>query len=162
MTAPLRHSEPMRVRVVWMDGVPPEVRVAVEPVLIRNLHRLPAWLYELRINWEDEPQPDEPMSAACSRTRVEYRVAWITIGPKWLNGETAWREDAIIHEMLHVPLHQMGGVFYDTLDAIPGDDDATKRLKTWAKEQWRMAVEATTCDLTEILRRSDSRPWGTA
>jgi hypothetical protein len=71
-------------RVEWMDGVPAEVRAAVEPIVQRNLHRLPLWLHELRMNWENE----------------------------------------------------------------------------WAKEQWRMAVEATTCDLTEVLRRSDPRPWG--
>jgi hypothetical protein len=85
------------------------------------------------------------LSTSCDE---EYRKVRFWVHPNWLIQPPDTRDSHVCHEFIHVltdPLYQFGKRLIDTLEK----DSQTQK---WAKEDLRLAVERSTCDLERTIR----------
>lgn len=125
---------------------PAEQRTVVAGILHQNFWLLPSWVEVVWVEFET-PAENERISARC-QTNEEYRSIRLTICPEWLLSEQQIRMSDIRHEFLHASTDHLWRVGMQLIRLL--DDD---KLKKWAKEELRLAVERTTADLEYAIAR---------
>lgn len=140
-----RAVNPRMPRVHWAESVPREVRQTFAPYVDRYLALLPAWLYDLSVDWDD----GDTDSTASMTSKVEYRRGTVTVSPAWLSEDAARREQVARHEFSHFVLEPVDAFVRTLLDQLK-DDEA---LQAWVKESWRQTLEGAVTDLTDVLGR---------
>lgn len=135
-------------RVVWEDP-PDEVREALEPMIDRWLGILPGWLYELHISFRpvqsDEPEADNLLSIV---VQPEYRKAYLTAFPMWLDLDAESRELDLVHELLHVHVQPIAALLDQMLERLV---DRESVFYKWVQDEIRGRVEGAVCDLVPIV-----------
>jgi hypothetical protein len=127
---------------------PSEQRMIVSALIHQNMWLLPSWVEVIWVRFETPPQPS--ISARCA-VNEEYRSIRFSICPEWLLSEPHIRESDVRHEFLHAstdPLHRVGR----QLVAMIEDD----KLRQWANEELRLAIERCTTDLEYAISRGIS------
>lgn len=124
---------------------PAEQRAIVQKLIDDNGWLLPRWVEVIWVRFEVPPN-----SAISSRISVneEYRSIRFSICPEWLLSEAHIRESDVRHEFIHAstdPLHRVGRQLITLLD--------DEKLKQWATEELRLAIERTTADLEYAIGR---------
>lgn len=129
--------------ITYTAGISTEVRAAIEPHLAKWAHIIPAWCHEVTVTWED----DELDGALDITVHSEYRRADLRVLPNFLSCVER-REQAVVHELLHIMTEPMRNVARDLRDVVARDHPA---LKEWAEEVIRHSNESVTCDLTALV-----------
>lgn len=83
----------------WESDFPADVRAIVEPYLARWLPLLPTWCQEFRVRYRGG-------ESNTLKVDVSHRNRWavLTVSGNWLDEPDSEREEAIIHELIHVAL----------------------------------------------------------
>lgn len=131
-------------RLTYDTQLPAEIRAAVAPVLERYLHLVPGWCQTLTVGWDG----DDTTGTLRSHILVEYRAARIVVLPAFVECDDVQRDNAVLHELTHIPLEQLRDVAYQLLGVLKETHPA---LEGWAKERIRVACESATCDVTHML-----------
>lgn len=130
----------------WEPRVPPEVRAALEPIVLHWLHLLPTWVHELVVKYDPENGNNALMG-----TELAYRRAHLTVTGWFLRSDAADRDSTIRHEFCHSALHPLTDWTKDLIHRLAGDD---QRLSEWLLSEWQERLEAATCDIEMALRRT--------
>lgn len=134
----------------WFDdSCSPEEIGALKPLLLRHEKLLPQWLDACHVRCETHDS-DAPTCIAAMTTQMEYRRAHLFVYALWLNETPEHREQAIVHECMHLYTHAQR-IF--TKDVIILATPENKHLGDYLREQERTTNESTTEDLTLMLRR---------
>jgi hypothetical protein len=134
----------------WFDdSCSPEEMRALRPLLKKHERLLPPWIDAIRVECKIN-DPESPDCVASIGTSLEYRRGLLTIFALWLGQAPEHREHSIVHELVHL---------YTDAQRIHAKDVVllltTQKpdLKDYLREQERKVNEATTEDLTLLLRR---------
>jgi hypothetical protein len=137
----------MREFIIRYNGVPEEVRGAIDPLFKEHMWILPSWVETMNVDFISHSTSATALEVRCCE---EYRTLYLNIMPNWLIQDADVRSIDVKHEFLHVninSLHVFG------LQVIEATLDKTGALHTWAQEQLRLAVERAACDLENMLGR---------
>jgi hypothetical protein len=130
--------------IQYERDVPVEVQLALELTLRELLWMLPSWVDHLHISFRSDND-----SIMATRVNEEYRYVSLAVKPSWLVRDSAQRRSDVIHEFVHVSVDPLHSVACRLLDLV---DDP--KLKKWAEEELRLAVERATSDVEKVLLRS--------
>jgi hypothetical protein len=88
----------------WEPDFPADLRVIVEPILLRWLPLLPTWCQEFRVRYRGDNENT-------AQVNVSHRNRWaiLTITGNWLDEPESEREESLIHELVHVALEHPAG-----------------------------------------------------
>ena len=107
------------LRIEYDDGMPPEVRSALDPLIEKWKHIVPAWCQRIWCSWSEDNEQK------CQITvREDQRDALLSVHPNWMTLPHE-REVTIIHELCHFynsPLRWEGA---DCIKLIVGNDHPT-------------------------------------
>jgi hypothetical protein len=134
----------------WFDDTcSPEEMGALRPILAKHERILPPWIDAVHVECKIN-DPEWPDCVASIGTRLEYRRATLTIFGLWLGQTPEHREHSIIHELVHLFTDAQRVWAKDIVLLLTTDKPD---LKAYLREQERKINEATTEDLTLLLRR---------
>lgn len=128
-------------KIDYRPSLPDAVRDAVDRHLPELLHLLPTWVHTVLVHWVDEAK--YPASIDMDYT---YRRIDINIGPCFLN----FPEDQygyLVHEIAHASAAPMVQFVDEQLLPVVADES----LRNALKEEWRVRVESSNCDLTRTF-----------
>ncbi len=134
------------MRIQYRPDVPSEIREAVDPLLRRHASLVPTWCHEVVVFYDAENGDD----VANVRVLHPYRFAQVTICPPWLRQTAEDREQAIRHELIHIPLAPMTDFVKDLIERMGGEDG---RFCEWVQDQWRERFEGAVCDLERAVQQ---------
>jgi len=122
---------------------------ALRPILRKHERILPPWIDAIHVecktaDWEDRT------AVASITCLAEYRRAHLCIYSLWLGQEPEFREHSIVHELVHTLTHGQRIYANDVVLLLTSEKSD---LKNYLREQERKVNEATTEDLTLLLRR---------
>lgn len=133
------------MRILWDPVIPPEVRAAAEPTLDEWKTRLPGWISDLTVSF------DQKDGVNCSiNVQYEYRRAYLYLHGAWLEQSTDMRREDILHELIHLFLEPMQGSISSLTEHLLKDNPT---FLGWVEEEIERGLEASTCDLTNLLLR---------
>jgi hypothetical protein len=134
----------------WLDDtVAPEEAGAIRPYLEKHHALIPPWCESIHVACLVNDA--ENVGCTCQiKTEEEYRRAHLTVFAAWLGEPPEYREQAIVHELLHLYTERQR-VFAADLIRLYGAENPAMRSHLF--EQLRKANEATTEDLTLMLTR---------
>lgn len=130
-------------RVVWDPRLPPETRAAFEVHFLPGMRFLPSWVTDVRIEFDE----DDTTSRLYVAAKYEYRRGTIFVCAPFLQANGEMRRRSVLHEIVHFGLDPVDTVILALIEVL-GDKP---ELQAWAREQRRVALESSTCDLTESL-----------
>jgi hypothetical protein len=136
--------ESRAIEIRYDSEVPAEIRDAIDPILREHLWILPTYLHEVYVRFTKD---DDPNASLSTHIKEEYRKMVFYIHPPWLLGDTALRTKNIRHEFVHAlvdPLHTVAHQLIDT-------GILEEKTKAWAREEIRLAVERSTCDVEHMI-----------
>jgi hypothetical protein len=137
----------------WFDeSCSPEEIGALRPILRKHERIVPPWIDKVHVECRVNGGETQDCIAEIT-TQAEYRRALLTVFSLWLNETPEHREHCIVHELIHAYTHAQR-VF--AKDAVRLATEGTKNeadLRAYLFEQERKINEATTEDLTLMLRR---------
>lgn len=136
----------------WEPDFPVDIRAIVEPYLLRWIPLLPTWCQELRVRYRGE-------IGAVAQVDISHRNRWalLIIGGNWLDEPEEEREEAIIHELIHVALEPLSTAASELVETLADDGTPLRRL---AETQLRNGVECSVDDLARSIQRLASRIAG--
>lgn len=134
----------MALRIAYDADLPAEVRQAVEPYITAHAHRLPGWVYELRVGFDDNNQD----ANAWNRTNPEYRWARINVCAGFLTESAEDRNEIVLHELVHIPVQALVNAAWRLCEEVKEQSPAAERL---AREAVRVAMEGAVTDVTCML-----------
>lgn len=123
--------------IIYRGDWPDDVRTAVAIELSHSIQLIPSWCRILYIRFE----ATDPSSSATIQVNFDARWATIRVQPGWMEETPEDRRRALIHEVVHLHMHQMRTIFHDLTEGV----DAT--LKAFAWERYKEAWEGATEDL---------------
>lgn len=130
---------------------PAEVQKALAPLLKKHAGLVPGWCARLNVTWD--PEGAEPGAVMAVSVSPEYREVCMAVMATWLSGTPEAREDAIVHELAHIPLAPMVNLMR-TFMAQVAEEAPLELVGVVLEEQWRVAYEGAVQDLTHAwLRR---------
>jgi len=132
-------------RTRYDEKIPVEVLESLAPLVDKWLWLVPTWCHELHVHYEGVIG-EEPDAYASNSTVPEYRGARIRVAGSWLERDDRNREEAVVHELLHIPIAPMRCVL---LDSVACTDNVP--FKELVEENWRIAMEGAVCDLAHSL-----------
>ena len=136
----------MTPRVVWDPRLPQETRAAFEVHFLPLMRMLPAWVTDVRIDYDG----DDMTSGLYVGAQYEYRRGTIFVCAPFLHLGTETRRRAVLHEIVHFGLDPVDNLLLALIERLDEDGD----LHAWAREQRRVALESSTCDLTESMTKA--------
>lgn len=132
----------------WFDETcSVEERSAIRPLLDKWHVLVPSWCESVHVMCLTHDDGNSGCTAAM-KTEEEYRRAHLTIYGTWLNEPPEYREQAIIHELLHLHTERQRVFARDLIRTFAPDAQ-----KDYFFEQLRKANESTTEDLMLALAR---------
>ncbi len=137
--------------------MPPEVRDAFRPILLRYLWLAPSWCHTLSVAYRQLDSEGNAHVEAEYASSSEYRKGWITLYSGWLDSPPPERVATVVHELLHLPIAPMKGEHGDVIDTLCPKDESPK-FHQHLREQARQRLEGTVQDLTAAIL---SLPEGT-
>lgn len=136
-------------RFYFDETCSPEEERALRPYLARHQRLLPPWIDNVHVECKINGTGDEQCTAAI-QTHAEYRRARLTIFSLWLSEPPEKREQAIVHELMHLYTNGQR-VFIKDMVLLTTAENAS--LRDYLEEQLRKVNESTTEDLTLLLSR---------
>lgn len=130
---------------VRFDGLPAEVKKAVEKYVKQYLYLLPTWCHLLHIQYQPMGPSEEELAAVS--TSHEYRQAEICIYARFLEEPEHARAEAVAHEMLHVSLAPLADYARSLVERLTPDDT----LRNHFVEEITARMEGAVVDLTYAL-----------
>ena len=132
--------------VDWMEPMPTEVRVALEPMLNRWMPLLPTWVQSLSVEYEAE-------SANVMHVRTHYTNRWAVIGVtgSWLKYDDTERQNALRHELVHVCVEPLRRAARNAVEAT-AEEGPTRALALKTLEE---GLESAVEDLAQCIGRLD-------
>lgn len=129
----------------WDAEFPADVRAIVEPVLLRWLPLLPTWCQEFRVRYRGD-------NANTAQVNVSHRNRWaiLTIAGNWLSEPRIEREEAIIHELIHVALEPCWSAASRFLEDVTQDGTP---LREFAHSALTDGLECSVDDLARSIQR---------
>jgi hypothetical protein len=124
-------------------AMPPELRRAIEPILVKWRGLIPSWCERIDLMWNDEDRN----GAAFSVAHYDYRRGHINVLPNWLTRPDR-RESMIVHETIHFLTEPVHNVLTDFWKFMEQHHPETKGL---FEELVRHANEQVTVDLTRAF-----------
>lgn len=136
----------MRIILSW-GYLPPEVRQAVRPLVIRHLWLLPDWCRRLQVRYEQtmNHEGDEGPAAHFSALS-EYRFGELVLHGGFLDENPRERELTVIHELLHCPTAPLASEHEQAIERLFEGSRAPKYEAT-LQENWRRVYEGCVQDL---------------
>lgn len=140
------HTPANVAAIIWQPCVSDAVRALAEPILDRWRWLIPSWCHELLVFYRET---DGDNAAAACRTYPEYRYAQLMIYGSFVGKQRPDdRENAIIHELLHVQLQPLVQEFKHLLaQQVPEGP-----LREWANTNHTGAMEGVVCDLARAFQ----------
>jgi hypothetical protein len=134
----------------WFDDTCSEEELSAIRPLLEKYHGLsPPWCESIHVMCHSH----DPNAEGCScqiRTEEEYRRAHLTFFGAWLGEPPEYREQAVIHELLHLYTEATRVFAADLIRMYSADNES---IRKYLFEQLRKQNEATTEDLTLMLVR---------
>lgn len=124
---------------------PAEQRTLVSAMIHDNAWLLPRWVEVVWVRFE---VPREPTTSARVLVSEEYRSIRLAVCPEWLLCEQHIRQSDIRHEFIHASTDPLVRVGHQLADMIEDP-----KLKAWAREELRLALERSTADLEYAIGR---------
>lgn len=137
--------------ITWHRSLPPEIEAEVRPLVDRYAYLIPGWMRELTVRYAVDT-PDGSYVADIN-IQPEYRQATLRLVPKWRDCDAAFKEQTIIHELIHLSLAPMDA-WTQTLITKTVPDEG---LRDTLSEDWRRAHEGATEDLSIAVYASARR-----
>jgi hypothetical protein len=130
--------------VNWIE-CPPEIRAAVEPYLTRWIALLPTWCQRFEVRYEADMDATMAM-------HVNHRNRWaqLRVTGQWLDEPDGERENAVVHELLHVGLEPCFAAARRIMEDLTQERDTTRAL---ADSMLTDALECTVEDLARAVLR---------
>jgi hypothetical protein len=132
------------VRVLYQDGVPLEVAGILQPLFDKWLKLVPTWCHEIEVSWNEPDETEQGVVLAICPS-VEYRRAEFAVFPKWLTEKKASREQAVVHELVHLLLAPLTEFYDDVIDRLGA------KLAEYVRTQHERAFESVVVDVTNVL-----------
>lgn len=134
----------------WFDdSVSPEEMSAIRPFLEKWHALVPAWCESVHVACHIN-QPSDHGTTCEIRTEEEYRRAHLAVFALWLSEPPEYREQSIIHELVHLYTERQRVFASDLIRLYASDNES---IRNYLHEQLRKANEATTEDLMLMLVR---------
>lgn len=130
---------------IWDPDVPADIRAIVEPYLTRWIGLLPTWCQRFEVRYDPHKQ-----AAMAVHTNHRNRWAQLQVTGEWLAESDRERENAVIHELVHVALepfvHAAGRILEDlTEEGTP--------LRELGDSMFTDGMECAVEDLARGIRR---------
>lgn len=129
----------------WEPDFPADIRRIVEPVLVRWLDLVPTWCQEFRVRYRGDEQNTLKVNIHHSN-----RWAVLTITGAWLDEPESAREEAIIHELVHVAVEPLFTAADRAVEELSDEDSPVRRL---ASAGLREGLECSVDDLARGIQR---------
>ncbi len=129
----------------WESDIPSDVREIIEPVLSRWENLIPTWCQDFNVRYDHQTQ-------AMGRAIINYRSRWavLVLTGEWVGSPALDRENAVIHELVHINLEPLtcpvGRIIEDVLEK----DTPAREL---ADSMFTDGMEAAVEDLARGLGR---------
>ena len=144
----MTHPPPIPVR--WSPVIPDEVQAALTPVLFRWQTLLPTWVQDFRVGFDTAINQ-------FAETNVNFRNRWVVlnVGAVWLRERQESRENAIVHELVHVALEPLSNAYGRMVEDLtePGTP-----LRALCDSTFTDALEGSVEDLARALIRLRGDP----
>lgn len=136
----------------WEPDFPADVRSLVEPILARWLLLLPTWCQDLRVRYRGDNENTAMME-------VSHRNRWalLTVTGNWLDEPADAREEALIHELIHVALEPAWSATSRIIEDLTTEESSLQKL---ASSMAADGLEATVDDLARSIQRLVARVQG--
>ncbi len=129
-------------KLIWADGILPEIKKAAEPFFEEFAELIPIWVKYLYVDYE------RAEGVAHSNTKEEYRNSCITFEAAFLDQPVWKRREDVLHEIMHTATNPMYNQMFDLKDVAV---KAHPEMADYLAEQIRHSVERTVVDLTECV-----------
>lgn len=139
-----------RLPITVCYSAPPHIVREVRPIIDAWLHLLPPWFAALDVTFV-EPDTETESDLAEITVREEYRLAHLTIYPRWLAQDDDARATAIRHEFAHVLVAPIARFAERLVERVTSEGG---RSREWLMEDLRRAEESVVTDLATVLRRA--------
>lgn len=134
----------------WEPDFPADVRAIVEPILARWLLLLPTWCQEFRVRYRGDLDNT-------AMVEISHRNRWalLTVSGNWLDEPESEREEAIIHELLHVALEPLWVAASRLIEDVTPEGSPLRALgQSMASDGLEMSVD----DLARAIQRLLQKP----
>jgi len=133
------------VNTYWEPDIPNDLREIVEPILSRWGDLIPTWVQDFSVRYDSE-------ASATARTIVNHRGRWaiFVFTPSWLGTTSKERENALVHELIHINLEPMNCNVMRVLNDVLEKGTPTYSL---AETLFVDGMEASVEDLARALGR---------
>lgn len=135
-----------RWAVAW--NVNDDVQKIAEPVFDRWLWLVPTWVHSMDVQFAPNIDGKVRMRIISS---PQYRQAAIDIGPGFIGDTRQGRDEAWIHELMHLNIAPIQRCFEILIDAIKPEIDKTAHRVL--SETYDDALEASVVDLTNAMHK---------
>jgi hypothetical protein len=136
-------------------NVPDDLKEKIRLQLGYLIKICPGWVNKLFVYFDSSPSEDSKHTMAEMHADYRYRRVYLTIYPKWFWEDDQSRRETVVHEACHVLTAPIANMIEEAVKALCAGD---KRMETFFREQWAIANEATTEDMTRAFIECGS--WG--
>lgn len=136
--------ESRAIEIRYDAEVPAEIRDAIDPILREHIWILPTYIHEIYVRFTKENDLNATLS---THINEEYRKLVFYIHPPWLLSGVSVRTKNVRHEFVHALVDPLHTVAHQLVDAASFEE----KTKTWAREEIRLAVERSTCDVEHMI-----------
>lgn len=130
----------------WEPDFPADLRAIVEPHLMRWLPLLPTWCQEFRVRYRGDGD------GATAKVAMSHKNRWavLTVHGAWIDEPEEEREEAVIHELIHVALEPFSAASGRILEDLTEKDTP---LRSLADSMFTDGLECTVDDLARSIQR---------
>lgn len=132
------------MRITWDGNIEEGNKAKIEKYLEKWSWLKPDWLSQIYV---DLKESDGGWWAQIS-TNYKYRSCVLNISNEWLNINEFYKEECIVHELIHNFFNPLFLYSDDTIDILLEDDE---KFKKSVKEQLKLFNELGAQDLTKVL-----------
>jgi hypothetical protein len=132
------------MEIIYNKQIEPGNKAKIEEHLNPFLWLVPKWCQHLYIGlWDSKGE-----SAISTLVDYEYRRITLDFYSCWLAQDDYMMRDNVIHECIHFNVNHLFNEARSAVGILGGDNE---KLKDYAYEQLRMAVESVTQDLSHAI-----------
>jgi hypothetical protein len=132
------------MEIIYNKQIEPHNKAEIASYLKHYVWLVPSWCQHLYVGlWDSKGD-----SAIATCVDYEYRRITLDFYSCWLTQSDYMKRDNIIHECIHFNVNHLFNEARSAVKILGGDDE---KLKDYAYEQLRMAVESVTQDLSHAI-----------
>lgn len=135
-------------------GVPDQVRVVIEPWMLRYGSLLPTWVQHVRVKWDARGDENDSGKTIAIVSQYDYRFIELTFYPLFLGQRPDEQQWQVMHDLLHAFAAPLTDWAEDTIKLLLRDADDSKfraSLLEALREREESFVQDLALRLAEVL-----------